>query len=131
MRILWIKFVPYYFTPGKRDNRTNGKVHHISAFIGASLSNYWRDCHCAPGHQVRSIKPDRQGLLRSTHDSACCKTNLVLALATLHHSWPTSLKTPRITDLTTGWTFETIWPPDTFQMASAGRFIRKEMLKLQ
>jgi hypothetical protein len=80
-------------------------------------------------HQVRSPKPDRQGLLRSVHDSASCKTNLVPALATFQHTWP-GLKTPRVTDLTTGWTFETFWPPDTFQVASAGRFIREEMLKL-
>lgn len=64
------------------------------------------------------------------HDSARCKTNLVPALTTFPHAW-SGLKTPRITELTTGWAFETFWPLDTLQMASAGRLIREEMLKLQ
>ena len=81
-------------------------------------------------HHVRSPKPDWQGLPRSVHDRARCKTNLVSALTTFQHAW-SGLKTPRVTDPTTGWAFETFWPPDTFQMASAGHLIREEMLKLQ
>ena len=64
------------------------------------------------------------------HDGVRCKADLVAALATFKHAWP-GLKTPRITDLTTGRAFEPFWPPDTLQMASAGRLIREEMLKLQ
>ena len=40
-------------------------------------------------------------------------------------------KTPRITYLTTGWACEPFGPPDTLQMAGAGRLIREKMLKLQ
>jgi hypothetical protein len=50
-------------------------------------------------------------------------------MATFKHAWP-SLKTPRITDLTTGRACETFWPPDMLQMPSAGRLIGEEMLKL-
>jgi hypothetical protein len=46
------------------------------------------------------------------------------------HVWP-GLKTPRITDLTTGRAFKPFGPPDTLQMAGAGRLIREKRLKLQ
>jgi len=41
------------------------------------------------------------------------------------YHWP-----EQITNLTTVWAFETFWPPDTLQMASAGCLIREEFLKL-
>ena len=64
------------------------------------------------------------------HNGARCKADLVAAMATFNHAWP-SLKTPWITDLITGWAFETFWPPDTLQMPSARHLVREEMLKLQ
>jgi len=64
------------------------------------------------------------------HDCVRSKADLVAALPTFKHAWP-GLKTPRITNLTTGRAYEPFGPPDTLQMAGAGRLIRKEMLKLQ
>jgi hypothetical protein len=63
------------------------------------------------------------------HNGARCKADLAEALTTFKHARP-GLNTIRITNLTTVWAFETFWPPDTLQMASAGCLIREEFLEL-
>ncbi len=98
------------------------------AYLSMELqgAHSWCLCH----NEVRRPEPHREWLSRAVHDGPSSETDLVAAVTTFDQvgSGP---KTPRITNNTTGRTFEAYRHPHPFQMPGVGCLIEEKLLKLQ
>jgi len=64
------------------------------------------------------------------HDRAGSEADVLAALTAFEYAGPRP-KPPRLADNTARRAFEAFWPPDSLQMAGAGRLIGEELLEFQ